>query len=67
MFKDAITDGAPPPLGGFNEPNDPIQYVLDTEISRPALAGLRPEPQAALSSVIPLERHTARKPLPSLT
>nr|CAD47903.1 hypothetical protein [Paenarthrobacter nicotinovorans] len=34
VFKDAITDGAPPPLVGFNEnPNDPIQYVLDAEIS----------------------------------
>ncbi|MGY3320788.1 hypothetical protein [Arthrobacter sp. TE12232] len=34
VFKNAVIDGTPPPLVGFNErPGDPIQYVLDTEVS----------------------------------
>ena len=34
VFKDAIVEGTPPPLVGFNEkPNDPIEYVLDAEVS----------------------------------
>lgn len=34
VFKDVVVDGEPAPLVGFNEnPGDPIQYVLDTEVS----------------------------------
>lgn len=34
VFKDVVAEGTPPPLVGFNEnPTDPVQYVLDSEVS----------------------------------
>ncbi|WP_411373306.1 hypothetical protein ACLH0K_09005 [Arthrobacter sp. MPF02] len=34
VFKNVVEDGEPAPLVGFNEsPSDPIQYVLDAEVS----------------------------------